>query len=110
MEEKEVKLLYTIEQLEHEVWVLQGNLQELRNNKTNSEDYFDRLNYLEFQLHHMQNELQTMKGINPALENLVKVSVPSERLSGLVPPSNNEVNKMPYIPDEARNLQIISLP
>lgn len=99
--------MYTIEQLEHEVWILQGNLQELRNNKTNSEDYFDRLNYLEFQLHHMQNELQTMKGINPALENLIKVSVPSERLSGLVPPSNNEVNRMPYISDEARNLHKI---
>lgn len=84
--------MYTIEQLEYDVWVLQGHLQELRQNRNSmsQEEYTDRLNYLEFQLHHMQEEIQKMRGINVNLEKVVRNAVSPERYGGEILPLNPE--------------------
>ena len=62
-----------LEQLEHDIWILRGRLNELRQQYPNMNEqvYKDRLNRLEFELHYMQEELNRMREVNPQLNNVL---------------------------------------
>ena len=103
-----------LENLEHDIWILRGRLNELRQQSPNMNDavYRDRLNRLEFELHYMQDELNRMKGISPDLQKVFVTTVPPVTLSGLVPAPNMENNTeqiikipLPPVKKEKRDLE-----
>ncbi len=99
-----------IEQLEYDVWVLRGQLNELRQQDSNMNDevYKDRLNRLEFELHYMQQEIERLKGAN-SLQKVMRQPIPPNKLSGLIPTPITEQtpsNKIIHLPKEKKHLDL----
>lgn len=85
-----------LEQLEHDIWILRGRLNELRQQYPNMNEqvYKDRLNRLEFELHYMQEELNRMREVNPQLNNVFVSLIPPNKLSGMIPVQNMNSDKI----------------
>lgn len=97
-----------IEQLEHDIWILRGQLNDLRQQSPNMNDeiYRDRLNRLEFELHYMQKEVDRLKDTPINLQQIIRQSIPPNQLSGLIPESNINANINKISNSYPNNIQV----